>query len=457
MTDTIPLDQLGANAPNGDDGLRRDRWGRLLVVPPGGDKAEGYSRVTTIAKTTDEGGGLMPWKATMAVCGTLRRRGIRAQWEALINATGDPWYAGEEAKAKCKRLVEEAAEAGGATDRREIGVALHAITAHVDRGLDPQHLSPETMRDLAAYTDALITNGIFIDIHMIETTVVLDSYKVGGSFDRLVRVRGHDKLMVADLKTGADISYSDSSFAVQIAGYAHGEAIYQQGATPADDVRLPMPDVDQHEGLVIWLPAGEGRCELFTVDLDTGWEGFELSMAVRAWRKRKPMAKFSQWAPAPVAPVTTTAPAPIAPPTLRLLDEPEPIHVANIHVAAATSDVSQIIVHRWTHAGQERTSIATVVDIRAWLQTRINEVGRFSPEARADLGRSWPEGMPTLASTDSHTTDQLYAIEHCLDGVEGRHMMPFAIARPGQIQRREDSVIGRLHATFPNSTEEKET
>ena len=40
---------------------RRDRWGRYFVVPPEGGKPEGYTRVTTIAKSADDGGAIQAW------------------------------------------------------------------------------------------------------------------------------------------------------------------------------------------------------------------------------------------------------------------------------------------------------------------------------------------------------------------------------------------------------------
>jgi hypothetical protein len=408
MTGSIPLDQLGANAPGGD-GLRRDRWGRLLVVPPDGGKPKGYTRYTTVAKTTDEGGGLVSWKAALAVCGTLRRRGIRAQWEALIAEHGDPWYAGDEPKARCKRLVEEAAEAGGATDRREQGTALHAITALVDRGQTPQHLSAETARDIEAYQETLAAHGITV-AHMahsglpaVEVTVVDDTFEAGGTFDRIVNVRGRARPLVCDLKTGADISYSGGSFSVQVAGYAHAEAVYEQGADPngSTDVRAPMPDVDQDEGLVIWLPAGEGRCELYTVDLAAGWQGFVLSMAVREWRQRKGLLKV--FTPPPALTVVPDSP--------------------------------------------------TVVELRAWLQERINVIGRHTPEARAALGELWPLGLPTLRARDDHTPEQLAEIEKLLDEVEAHFVIPFGPPRPGTTDQ-ERRVIGAARRAFPPSTKE---
>ena len=105
QVDSIPLEDM----PGAGDRTRRDHHGRYLIVPLGGGKPVGYTRTTTVAKVLDDGGGLAPWKAAMASQGLIMRRGLRAQWEALMaEHNGDPWYAGQEAKAECKRLVEEA-------------------------------------------------------------------------------------------------------------------------------------------------------------------------------------------------------------------------------------------------------------------------------------------------------------------------------------------------------------
>ena len=46
MTNSIPLTDLPVTKPE----WRRDQYGRYLIVPPGGGKPEGYTRVTTVAK-----------------------------------------------------------------------------------------------------------------------------------------------------------------------------------------------------------------------------------------------------------------------------------------------------------------------------------------------------------------------------------------------------------------------
>jgi hypothetical protein len=52
-----------------------------------------------------------------------------------------------------------------------------------------------------------------------------------------------------------------------------------------------MPEVDQSEALVMHLPVGEARCDLYMVDIAAGWEMASVCGTVRDWRKRKNLAK----------------------------------------------------------------------------------------------------------------------------------------------------------------------
>lgn len=408
---TIPLAALPV-----DGKWRRDQWGRYLILPPDGDKPTGYTRATTVAETLDHGYGLPPWFATMAVCGTMMRPGLRAQWEALLAEwDGDPWYADPEGKKACKKLVEECAAMGGANDRREIGTALHKVTELIDRGRTPEYLSDETVADVAAYRAALTGAGITFDPDYIETTVVLDSHRVAGTVDRLkMRVPGFELPLVGDLKTGADLGYSWQSIATQIAIYSRGEACYRQGAAEdgSQDERLPMPEVDQENGLIIWLPAGTGTCELFLVDLTAGWESFAHSMWTREWRNRcvaMPLDSDDRWHSSDdllndlteSLAVLQAANPPDKPPNPPVIDvdlpEPEPV--------------------------------SFTMQLRAWLQHRIRLIGAHA-KARDDLALSWPADTPALLTSEDHTPEDLAAIELVLNAVERRHTLPFPQPRP---------------------------
>ena len=279
---------------------RRDQWGRYKVVPPGESSPAGYTRVTTVAKTLDAGGGLAAWKAAMALQGAFARKGLWARWEALsARYNGDPWYTSADSKKETKELVEECASAGGADDRRHVGSALHTVTALLDVGRSPTGLSEETVNDIEAYRLGLIESKVTIVPDMVEVTVVLDEWQVAGTFDRLVCAPGFPLPLIADLKTGGSLEYSWQTIAVQMAAYSRANNIYVQG--PANDgsadVRLAMPKVQQDYGLIMWLPAGQARLELWLVDLRLGWEAFGQSMWTRGWRGANPQLRFEQYQP----------------------------------------------------------------------------------------------------------------------------------------------------------------
>lgn len=428
---SIPLSALPV-----PDKTRRDQYKRYLVVPPEGGKPVGYTRVTTVAKTLDDGGGLAPWKATMTVCGLLMRRGLRAQWEALMAETGgDPWYYSDDSKADAKRLVKECATVGGADDRRDIGTSLHRIAAMMARGHMPEHLSEETEKDLRAYLQGLIDHGVTVHADLIETIVVLDDWRVAGTFDLATNVPGFELPLIADLKTGASLDYSWKPFAVQLAAYSRANARYVQGRAEdgSEDQRLPLPAFDQTTGLIAWLPAGSAELELHFVDLASGWEGFRQSMWVRNWNT----AKFSR----PFAEGGFTGNVPDLVPTLE----------ASLAAISASNEGNgatppPIVDYQEPEPENYNTRL------RAWLQGRIDAIGAHD-KARDQLMAFWPPNVPPLRASTEHTPEQLDAIEGLCNTVERAHILPFPDPKP----EAEDDPVGRLLHLFPNSTIEEQT
>jgi len=237
-----------------------------LIVPPHGGPVQPYTRVTTFAGVLDDTHGLQKWFQRQTMLGLVER-------PDLVLAV----KAHREDKAKLGQIAENAMQVAASTAAANVGTALHKLTEDIDRGIDVGKVPGEYQRDLDAYRTTLEANNV--SPIALERFVVLDDLKVAGTFDRLVDHQG--QFYIADIKTGS-IEYSKVKIAIQLACYAHG--VYYD---PDGGIRSVIPDLNQHKGIVIHLPAGEGTCTLYWVDLDAGWEAAQLADQVRSWRLRK--------------------------------------------------------------------------------------------------------------------------------------------------------------------------
>ena len=126
--------------------VRRDRWGRYLVLPEGGAKPIGYTRATTVAKALDDSGGLLSWGKRMVAIGLAQRPDL----VALVSTTADT------DKKTLNDICERAAEQGGATVRRDLGTAVHGMLEK--SWADPTFVGPNPYgSDGVAVHDALAT------------------------------------------------------------------------------------------------------------------------------------------------------------------------------------------------------------------------------------------------------------------------------------------------------------
>jgi hypothetical protein len=243
--------------------IERDRYGRPLVIPPGGGKAIPYTRTTTVAGSLDDGTALIAWKMRMACIGLSQRPDL-----LLAVAATD-----KDNTKELNALVEDAMEAAGANSAARIGSAVHALTETLDRGEDLGVVPPLYLADLKAYADATAN---FTNVWM-EQFCVLDEYKIAGTPDRIVQYEG--ELYISDLKTG---SLHPTSVAMQLSVYAHA-APYD----PATGQRGSWGEVNQDRAIVVHLPAGKAQCTLHWVDIKEGWQGIQIAMQARKWRDQK--------------------------------------------------------------------------------------------------------------------------------------------------------------------------
>jgi len=259
-------DELGGRRPEPE----RDQYGRYLAVDPTDNKSKPWTRATTVAATLADKYALNLWSQRMTAIGLARRPDLYARVAATPVDERD----------QLNRLVEEAKEAAAATAGANLGTALHTFTMRLDLGEDVV-APPPWDKDLAAYRTALDTAGVQVVPGMVEQVVLLPDLQIAGTFDRLASCAGRPLPMVADLKTGSFLPWDEIS--IQLALYAHAACIWNTASKRHE----PYPQVDQEQALVIWLPAGQARCELHLVDIAAGWEAVRVAMWVRDWRKRK--------------------------------------------------------------------------------------------------------------------------------------------------------------------------
>src|SRR5215831_14489249 len=96
--------------------IRRDRWLRPLVVPPGGGKPVPYTRCTTYVSALEDTYNLSRWQQRMVAIGLAER-------QDLLLAVA----AHRDDKAHLNELCEKALEAAKGSAPATTGTALHKL------------------------------------------------------------------------------------------------------------------------------------------------------------------------------------------------------------------------------------------------------------------------------------------------------------------------------------------
>ena len=272
-------------------GVPRDRWGRPLIVPNGATKRVPYTRPTTIAKTIEDQHSLIGWKSRVTAIGLTRRPELLK----MIAVADD--------RKTLDRLCEEAAAAGGATERRDEGTALHRA---IELSLLGQPVPALFAGDVAAVHAALERHNLTVVAGMTERMCVNDELKLAGTFDMIVTDGATN--WIGDIKTGASLDYSGLAFAVQLAIYANSPWLYTHGAAAEFDVRTPMPDVSRTVGMILHIQPGSGRCDIHGVDIGYGAQTLQLCVAVREARNKARTLITQLEHPSPTAGVEAVEP-----------------------------------------------------------------------------------------------------------------------------------------------------
>lgn len=245
--------------------IPRDRWGRPMILPPGGRKRVAYRRCTTFVGCLDDTYGLMQWKSRQVALGMGQRKDL-----VLAAAAANP-----DDKKTLNEIAEKATEHAQASSAATTGTALHSLTERIDRGQELGYVPAEYQADLDAYRKATAA----IEFSAIEAFRVHDEWQVAGTADRIGMWRGRPTIF--DIKTGS-VDYP-AKMAMQLAMYAR--------MVPYDiaaDKRVADPErIDPNRGVIIHLPAGKGTCDLYEVDLSAGWGACIIAHQVWRWRATK--------------------------------------------------------------------------------------------------------------------------------------------------------------------------
>jgi hypothetical protein len=245
----------------------RDRWGRPLIIQQDGSKPVAYTRITTMAKQTDDTSNLMNWKLRLAGKGLAMRMDLLSA-AMTMDLEAD--------KKEFNRVMEQAFLASGGDSAARLGTALHKAAQRVDEG-NKVTLPPQMMEDLEAYQRA---TAVMKHLY-IERMVVLDEVRVAGTPDRISMTPWSDRPVIVDIKTGKDMSFGQQAISAQLAAGAWGR-LYD----PETGSRVDL-GCDKDFGIVVHVPVGQAKATLYRVDLRRGTQILGVSTQVHAIRSMK--------------------------------------------------------------------------------------------------------------------------------------------------------------------------
>lgn len=337
--------------------IKRDRYGRPIV------DGEPHTRPSTLGKTLDDQGGLMGWGKRMVAFGLADRPDLLAMMQTVDR----------ENRKAVNDLCERAAEAGGSTLRRELGTAIHKVLEHSWN--DPEYQPPaQFTKHVAAVHDELRRCGLSVVPGSTERFVVNNQFTTAGSFD--VALTDGTTTYIGDLKTGSSVDLGALGFSIQLACYANADTFYD------GETHTPMIDVSKTTGVIIHVEPDDATCNLYWLDLTTGFEALKLAVDVRAMRKQKPLTK--------VVPVAANKAANLA---------------TKAEQIAANGDP-------W----------------RTWMIDRIKQlIVDGHGQLVADM---WPEEIPKLSTGEELTEPEQAVVERLVSNVERNAMSLFPPNRP---------------------------
>lgn len=377
--------------------FNRDRWQRPLITPPDGGKPIPYDRFSSHGQRLEDRFNLEAWKLRTAAIGIAQRPDLYAQVAACP----------ADDKKRLDMLLKQALEAGGSTIGAGLGTALHEFTQRVDDGSITVDDVPSPWNlDIAAYRAALDEYGLTIIPELIECTLVNDELRLAGTADRFYRDTD-GKILLADIKTGKSIGDNPLAYIVQAAAYANS-VLYNVETGE----RTPIDGLVTDVALLVHVPAGQARCDIYAIDAVAGYEAAKTATDVKRWQRTKGL----------IAPLSTPAHGSNGvEQTDKSTVEPTPEVPVPLSVDQAIETIKEVFPGAIVLADEARTT---------WVFERTKTLIRHSTTAAEALARRWPENVPTFKTTLNFSDEQLDAIIGVLDQIEAEHGVPFGALDP---------------------------
>jgi hypothetical protein len=275
--------ELDYQTPEIPEAVERDRWGRPLIIPPGGGEPVPYTRCSTLAGYLENKKGLHTWDVRHVALGVALDPDIAGKAASIQPLTGDR-RKDAMSNATLDECVEEARKVSGEHAGRDWGTAVHGFT---EPGQEGSPYVPERMQpDVDSYWEKLHEFGI--ENVASEVFVVNDRLKVAGMFDDLYYSYAYG-LTLGDKKTGKQNIHSHL---IQLATYADSE-VYDIDTGERTPISALAPGhmakygVNPRVGFWVHIPKGEGVTRFVGLNLTRGLEAANIAAACRDFQQQK--------------------------------------------------------------------------------------------------------------------------------------------------------------------------
>ncbi|WP_016891473.1 hypothetical protein [Mycobacteroides abscessus] len=212
-----------------------DGYQRYKVPSPTTGKLTGFTRATTVARTTAEEYNLEQWKIRTKVMAVLKAKEAYEVVDVIAQGDEDTIELAQlyekllkaiaEGKSRpINQAIDKIDDVAGGADARELGGAVHDWLGELDSGRILLHQIPEQFRPYAvAYQECLARAGLIAMPEYIERLVLNNRgiETICGRIDRIYRCVTDGQLYLGDLKTSESLDFSLLEYAIQFAAYGY--------------------------------------------------------------------------------------------------------------------------------------------------------------------------------------------------------------------------------------------